>query len=139
MPELHRPAAVRRERQPERRDVVAERVVGHDRILDHVLRRRLNPLVDVLAEVAVGPAVETAVLHRGQVIRHEIAAELVALVDHGPQLRRVGFIASPTGLRRPEANKRDLPDATSTSRIAARLVSASMSFSPTLLLEPIEA
>ena len=42
----------------------------------------------------------------------------------------------PTGLRRPEAYTRVLPVAGSSSSTAARLSSASMPFSPTLLLEP---
>ena len=49
------------EREPERRGVRAERVVGHDRLRDQVGPRRLDALVDVLAVVAVRPAVEAAV------------------------------------------------------------------------------
>ena len=44
--------------------------------------------IDVLAPIAVGPAVEAALAHRGQVVGHEIRADLVALVHHRPELVR---------------------------------------------------
>src|SRR5688500_12035924 len=39
----------------------------------------------MLAVVAVRPAVEGAVAHHGEIIGHEVAAELVALVHYRPQ------------------------------------------------------
>ena len=39
----------------------------------------------MVAVVAVGPAVEAAGLHRGQIVGHQIATELVALVDDRPE------------------------------------------------------
>jgi hypothetical protein len=41
--------------------------------------------VNTPAPVAVRPAVEAAVAHARQVAGHQITAELVTLVDHGPQ------------------------------------------------------
>jgi hypothetical protein len=52
---------------------------------DEVGPLRLYARIDVLAVIAIGPAVEGAVLHRGHVVRHEIGPELVALVYHRPQ------------------------------------------------------
>jgi hypothetical protein len=46
---------------------------------------RSDALVDMLAEVAVGPAVECALLHRGHVIGHQVVAKSVALVNGGPE------------------------------------------------------
>jgi hypothetical protein len=49
----------------------------------------------VLAEIAVGPAVEAALLHRREVVGHEIAAELVALVHDRPQRAALRLPAEP--------------------------------------------
>src|ERR1700709_854408 len=63
----------------------------------------MNPRIDVLAVVAVGPAIKRTVLYRRHVIRHQIGTDLVALVDHGPQRAALGFegqairIAQPAG------------------------------------------
>jgi len=64
----------------------AQAVIGFDRRshLGRVLR--LCARVDVLAPVAVGPAVEGTFTHRRQVVWHQVGAEFIALVDHGPQL-----------------------------------------------------
>src|SRR5690606_28119688 len=35
---------------------------------------------------AIGPAVEAAFLNPGQIVGHQIVAQPVALVDHGPQV-----------------------------------------------------
>src|SRR6185295_1440513 len=72
--------------QAQCRDVRAQGVVGRQRLRHQVRALRLDALVDVLAVVAVRPAVERALLHRGQVVRHEIVTELVSLVGHGPQV-----------------------------------------------------
>ena len=71
--------------QAQRRGVRAERVVGHARLFHKLRPRRLNALVHMLAEPAVRPAVEGTVLHRGQVVGHQVAAQLIALVHHRPQ------------------------------------------------------
>ena len=64
----------------------AQRVVGGDGRGDLVGILRSHAIIDVLAPVAIGPAVEAAFTHRGEVIRHQILAQFVPLVDHCPQL-----------------------------------------------------
>ena len=63
----------------------AERVVGREGFGDEVGLLRLHALIHMLAVVAVGPAVEAAVFHRGDVVGHEVVADLVALVHCRPQ------------------------------------------------------
>ncbi|KAG1401434.1 hypothetical protein G6F59_013041 [Rhizopus arrhizus] len=74
------------EQQPQRCHVRADGVVGHDRLGHQVRPLRLHALIHVLAVVAVGPAVEAICLPRREVIRHQVGADLVALVGHRPQL-----------------------------------------------------
>ena len=62
-----------------------EGVVGHDRLRHQVRAARLHPRVHNLPEVAVWPPIEAALLHRGHVVRHQVAPQLVALVDRRPQ------------------------------------------------------
>src|SRR6185437_4086013 len=83
--EARRQIAGMRECKAERGSVGPKRVVRHDRPGDKVGPLRLDPLVDVLAVVAVGPAIEAAVPDRRHVVGHEIAADLVTLVDRGPK------------------------------------------------------
>ena len=71
------------EGQPKRSGMVAERVIRNDRLGDH-LRLRRHPRIHVLSVIAVRPPIEV-VLHRSHVIRHEVAAEFVALVYRRPQ------------------------------------------------------
>ena len=125
------PLAIRRgqrvaggEREAERRDVSCRaRSRARSPSRRGPGRGGLHARVDVLAEIAVGPAVEAAVLHRRQVVGHEVAAELVALVDHRPQ--RAGLRARTpcrpdcAGRTRTRAT---VPVSTSISRIAARLL-----------------
>src|SRR6185503_13988748 len=73
------------ERQPQRGDMRAHREVGGNRSRDEVRARRLHPDVQMLAEVTVGPAVEPALANRSDVVRNQVAADLVTLVDRGPQ------------------------------------------------------
>src|SRR3546814_15049579 len=51
--------------------------------------------VHVLAEIAVGPAVEAAFLYRSQVIGDQVCADLVALVYNGPELACSRFPLQP--------------------------------------------
>ncbi len=73
----------------------AQRIVRHDRLGDEIGPLRLDAGIDVLAEIAVGPAVEATVLHRRHVIRDEIGTELVALVHHRPQRAGLRLEAEP--------------------------------------------
>jgi hypothetical protein len=107
----------RRTSQAQRGGVRPQRVVGHECRGHQIGRCGRHPGIDMLAEVAVGPAIEAAVAHRGQVVGHQVAAQFVALVDHGPQAPRLGSQAMPFGLRRPLAKIRwrrcadiDFPD-----------------------------
>jgi hypothetical protein len=78
--------AIRRvEGEPQRGDMGAQRVIGDDRLLDQIRTLRLDTRVEMRASIAVRPAIEAAVLHRGHVIGHEGGAELVPFVDDGPQ------------------------------------------------------
>src|SRR5674476_583321 len=62
----------------------AQRVVRRDGLCDRgrILR---YPVVFRLPPIAIGPAVETTVADRGQVVRRCLVAEAVALVDHRPE------------------------------------------------------
>src|SRR3546814_18682206 len=72
------------ESQPQRSHVRAERIVRHDGPCHEVGLLRLDFLIDMRAVVTVGPAVETAFAYRRPIIRHQVAAEFVALVDYRP-------------------------------------------------------
>jgi hypothetical protein len=63
-----------------------ERIVRLDRLGNEVGPLRLDAIIDVLAKIAVRPAIEAAIQHRSHVIRHQVAADLVALVDDDPEL-----------------------------------------------------
>src|SRR5205814_6842879 len=47
--------------------------------------RRSSDLVRRLPPVAIGPAVETPITDRGQIVGRGLVAEAVALVDHRPE------------------------------------------------------
>ena len=63
----------------------SQRVVGHDRASDQIGSLRFDARIDVLAIVAVRPSIEPAVAYGRHVIRYEIAAELITLVDGDPE------------------------------------------------------
>ncbi|SOZ09699.1 protein of unknown function (plasmid) [Cupriavidus taiwanensis] len=86
--EARRQAVAAGSGQAERGGMRAHGIVRHDGPGHQVWCRRLHALVHMLAVVAVGPAIEAAVAHRGDVVRHQVAADLVALVDGGPQHAR---------------------------------------------------
>ncbi|MNU93079.1 hypothetical protein D3C71_830110 [compost metagenome] len=87
-----------REHQAQRRDVRAQRVVGRQRLGHALGLLRRDARIDHAAPVAPGPAVEGALFHRGEVVGHEVAADLVALVHHGPQHVRLGLPAQAVGV-----------------------------------------
>ena len=63
----------------------AQCIVGHDGLGHQVGALGLDARVDVAAVPAVRPAIEAALLHRGQVVGHQVAAEFVAFVDDRPE------------------------------------------------------
>ena len=76
-----KPAQAERSSMPAEREIWCQGRCDQRRVLRH-------PVVDGLAPVAIGPAVETAVAHRSQIVGRRFVAETVALVDDGPQVRR---------------------------------------------------
>src|ERR1700676_522870 len=70
--------------QTQRRGVPTQRVVRRDGLCDRgrILR---YPIVHRLPPVAIGPAVETPVADRGQIVGGCLVAQAVALVDHRPE------------------------------------------------------
>ncbi len=63
----------------------AQRIVGTQCLRHQIGPGRLHAFIHMLAVVAVRPAVKRAVFYRSQVVGHQIAANLVALIDHRPQ------------------------------------------------------
>src|SRR5262249_37778680 len=94
-------AGARIEREPERSDMGAQRIVRSNGLGHEVGLLRLHPWIDMLAEIAVGPAVECAVLYRSHVVRHEISAELVALVHDGPKRMSLRLERKTIGIAQP--------------------------------------
>src|SRR5262245_37312389 len=47
--------------------------------------------IDTVAPIAVRPAVKATIDDRREVVRHEVTAELVALVDHRPECAGLGL------------------------------------------------
>ncbi|MNC77608.1 hypothetical protein D3C75_1295990 [compost metagenome] len=62
----------------------ADGIVRLEGFGDKVRILRFDANIDVLAVIAERPAVEGAILHRGDVIGHQVAADVIALVDGGP-------------------------------------------------------
>src|SRR5471030_1884130 len=87
----------------------AQRVIRRYGFRHQIGPLRIDADVNVLAVIAIRPAVETAVLYRGHVVRHEIVAEFVAFVDGDPERaalrlpRRSVRIANPRGEYAPRA------------------------------------
>jgi hypothetical protein len=88
--------AARIEGQPERRSMIAECVIGDDRL--GLLRIRRHSRIHVLSVIAERPTIKAAIFHRRHVIRHEIAAELIALVDCCPQRARLRLPVHAVGI-----------------------------------------
>src|SRR3569833_2346064 len=70
----------------ERGDVRSQAVVGTSGGRNELRILGLYSRVDVLAPIAVWPALESAVLDGGQIIRDEVGAEFIAFVGDRPQL-----------------------------------------------------
>lgn len=97
--------------------VGAQCIVRTDRLGDEVGPLRIDPRVDILAEIAVGPSVKATVLDRRHVIRNQVRAEFVTLVNDGPKGRGLRFPTQSVGIaqamrKNTEAARRsvDLPD-----------------------------
>jgi hypothetical protein len=65
----------------------AQRIIGNNCRLDEIRPLRMDPRVQMPAEVAVRPPIEAA-FHRCQIIRHQIRTKLISLVHHRPQRAR---------------------------------------------------
>src|SRR5262245_58164264 len=66
------------------RDMRAEQHVGNDGAGDQVNVLRFHTWIDVAPDVAVGPAVEPAILNAGEIVRRQVVSQFIALVDGGP-------------------------------------------------------
>ena len=126
------------EGQAERGGVRAERVVGRDRLGDQVGPRRLHARRRRAGRSSCRASRRSRRPHRGHVVGHQVAAELVALVDRRSTARRSsGSHAMPYGIAQAGGEDAVLRRSRrSISQIAARPSSSSMPFSATLLLEP---
>src|ERR1700730_255705 len=126
------------EGQPKRSGMIAERVIGDDRLGDH-LRLRRHPRIHMLSVIAVRPPIEAAVLHRSHVIRHEVAAEFVALVRRRPQRARPRLPAHAVGIAKPGGKYPPLAGSRIDLEDRGTVFLLSRPFSPALLLEPTVA
>jgi len=88
------------------RHMRAQGVVRHNRLSHQIGALRLDPRVEMLAVIAIGPAIETAVLHGGQIIRNQIGPDLIAFVDDGPEFAGLRLPHEAVGLRVPLAKIR---------------------------------
>jgi len=77
--------------QAQRRGVRSEGVVGHYSLRHQIRPLRLHPGIDMLAEIAIRPSVKRTFPERSHVIRRNIAAERVSLIDGHPQRARRWF------------------------------------------------
>ena len=51
----------------------------------------MDARVQVLAVIAIGPAIESSVPYRGQIVRDQIWSDLIAFVDDGPEFAGLRF------------------------------------------------
>ncbi len=73
----------------------AEQYVRNDRARDKVWLLRLDARINVVPDVAVRPAVESAILQRREIIGRKVIPQLVALVDGRPYFSRHRFQRQP--------------------------------------------
>ena len=62
-----------------------QRVIRRNRFRHQIGSLRIDAAVEMLAKIAVGPAIKAAVLDRSHIVGNEIVAEFVALIDGDPQ------------------------------------------------------
>ncbi|MNP30639.1 hypothetical protein D3C76_1237200 [compost metagenome] len=84
--------------RPQRCRVRAHGIIRHERPGHFFRGGWLHAHVHMLAVVAVRPAIETTVLHRGDVVGHQVAADLVTLVDGRPQGAVAWLPGQPVGV-----------------------------------------
>ena len=77
--------------QAQRRRMRAQGIVRHDRARDELRPLRLDTGIHMLTKITIGPSVKTTVSDGGHVIRHQVTAQLIALVHHCPECARVRF------------------------------------------------
>src|SRR5689334_19086057 len=73
------------EGQTQRSGMRSNSIIRHNRPRDQIRPLRADTLVDMLAVVAVRPAVEPPVADRRDIIWNEIAADFITLVDGNPE------------------------------------------------------
>src|SRR5260370_1466937 len=73
------------------RHMRAKQYVRNDRACNKVWLLRLYARINVVPDVAVRPAVESAVLQRGEVIGRKVIPQFVTLVNCRPDLARYWF------------------------------------------------
>ena len=104
----------------QRRHVRAQRVVRYDRRGHQIGPLRFDARIQVLAVIAVGPAIEASVAHRGQVIRNQVGTDFVAFVGDGPQFAGFRFPLQARwdcGFRWRRCDARPMPDRPPRSRL----------------------
>ena len=79
------------EAQAQRRDMVAQRIVGALGIFADFRPLRLDPAILIAAPVIPRPAIEGTEFDAGQIVGDQVAAQHVALIDHAPQHAAPGF------------------------------------------------
>jgi hypothetical protein len=80
-----------------------EQQIRHDRRLHFARRKICEARLWMLADIGVGPAVETALLHAGQIVRGQAIAEAVALLHRGVKVAGLRLEREAVGLRMPDA------------------------------------
>ena len=115
----------------------AESVIRFDRFGDEIRSLAFFARVFDLAEVRIRPAVESAVFNARQIIRNQIVAEQIALIDDRPQSLGWRLPIHADGVAQPPANTRMPLPSGLISKIPARRGSFSPpSSSSTLEVEP---
>src|SRR4051812_37238719 len=82
-------------RHVERSHVRLQEHVRHNHLVLQFGMLALVPRILIWAKIIPGPAVKTAFLHARDVVRHQIVAQLVALIYRGPQLASLRIRSQP--------------------------------------------
>ena len=73
------------ESQPQRRDMIAQRIVRPLGIFAQLRALRLDPAILITAPIIPRPAIKAAKFHSRQIIGDEIGTQHVPFIDHAPQ------------------------------------------------------